>query len=153
MKNSFDILSKMSTFFSDINDTMKKCMALFNEPDLSDNDLSDNIKNTSAPGQCTEPGRFGILSTLYAKYPKTMFTIFVLHILISVCALVLSWECNRMTNFILRIVSTVIATIFSEVYIIYYAIYHIIMGFKCYVDIVPSSTVSSVSKVLSLPPL
>jgi hypothetical protein len=169
----------MSSFFSDIGDSIQKYFS--NMEDTVEKTYKENIKPTikdaeksvedkahsikdnitiykskpELPPKCddtTEDGKYGILSTLYKNYPKTMLMILILHILISVCAMVLSWECNRMTNPILRLIVTVVATIFSEIYIIYYAIYHIIMGFQCYVA-VPTAALSVASKSVSLPPL
>ncbi len=148
----------MNTFFSNMNESVQKCLQMLKGSDMSNQqtDLSNQPLNTTthnAP-KCDDtviPGKYGILSELYNKYPLIMTVILVLHILICVCALVLAWECNRMSNPILRLISTVIATIFSEVYIIYYAIYHIIMGFQCYI---PTPIVTeTASKLVSLPPL
>jgi len=156
----------MSTFFSDMNQVVQKCIAIFTGSDISNQittlDLSSNkettteeqSKETSKILKCEDNNtqnneKFGILSMLYKRYPKTMLGILILHVLISVCAMVLAWECNRMTNPIMRLIVTVVATIFSEIYIIYYAIYHIIMGFQCYVLTPTVSTTNSVS----LPPL
>jgi|LakMenEpi03Aug12_release.lakeMendotaPanAssembly.Ray.scaffolds.fasta_scaffold43111_5 hypothetical protein len=159
-----------------MNESVQKCLLMLKGTDLSSNqklDLSSNQKLDLSSNQILDlsnqsiktspidkaptcddtviPGKYGILSELYSKYPLIMTIILILHILISVCALVLAWECNRMTNPIMRLISTVIATIFSEVYIIYYAIYHIIMGFQCYIQ---SAVVSqSASTSVSLPPL
>jgi hypothetical protein len=169
----------MSSFFSNIGDSIQKYFS--NMEDTVEKAYNENIKPTIAdaeksvedkvssvkdnitiykskaelPPKCNDTiddGKYGILSTLYKNYPKTMLMILILHILICVCAMVLSWECNRMSNAILRLIVTVVATIFSEIYIIYYAIYHIIMGFQCYVT-VPATTLSTPIKSVSLPPL
>jgi hypothetical protein len=148
----------MNTFFSNMNDTVKKCLAIFDTsdlsnqdiiPDLSNQTIEYDIKSSTQNETCPDVSdRYGILSVLYRKYPKSMLAIFIIHILVSICALVLSWECSRMSNPIIRIITTIIATIFSELYIMYYAIYHVIMGFQCYIPIVASAT-----KSVSLPPL
>jgi hypothetical protein len=169
--NSFfsDIGDSIHKYFLNIEDTIEKAYngdakstIKTTEKSLEDSvkkPTSDNItiykSKAELPPKCDntiDEGKYGLLSILYKNYPKTMLMILILHILISVCAMVLSWECNRMTNPILRLIVTVVATIFSEFYIIYYAIYHIIMGFQCYVT-VPPSTLSAASKSVSLPPL
>lgn len=153
----------MTSFFSNIGNTIKDCLGLTdisNEVTTIDSSLiakTDNsnisIPKPQLPEKCEdnmiENGKYGLLSTLYKNYPLTMLMILILHILISVCAMVLSWECNRMSNGILRLIVTVVATIFSEFYIMYYAIYHIIMGFQCYVAAPVGTSVARVS----LPPL
>jgi hypothetical protein len=162
MKKSFVIISKMNTFFSDMNNAVQRCIAMFNDKPTESSIKSDLSSSILEKPQCIDDtnntdewNRFGILSVLYKKYPYRLFGIIVLHILVSVCALVLAWECNRMNNFILRILSTVIATIFSEIYILYYAIYHVIMGFQCYVQTSSTSNLLPISKPTTtfLPPL
>jgi hypothetical protein len=59
-------------------------------------------------------------------------TISVCHIIVSIVAFILSWECNQTMAMPMRIITTIISTIFSEIYILYYSIYHVFMGAKCY---------------------
>ncbi len=59
-------------------------------------------------------------------------TISACHIIISIVALILSWECNQTMAMPLRIITTIVSTIFSEIYVLYYSIYHVFMGAKCY---------------------
>jgi hypothetical protein len=106
------------------------------------------MSNKSSKESCDVPESDNLFENLYRKYPLPFAIIIVLQIIISLCAFVLAWDCNRMSSGILRILVTIVATIFSEFYIIYYAIYHVLMGFQCYL---PSEVVTSVPRFL--PPL
>lgn len=56
----------------------------------------------------------------------------VISIAISAFAAYLSWECNRNTHTVLRVVYAVLAFIFGLFYLIYYAIYRVVLKKKCY---------------------
>jgi len=106
------------------------------------------MSNKSSEETCNISDSNSLFENLYRKYPLPVATIIVLQIVISLCAFVLAWDCNRMSNGILRLLVSIVATIFSEFYIIYYAIYHVLMGFQCYA---PAQLYSSVPRFL--PPL
>ena len=124
-----------------------------------DDDNNDNevVKCDDSDSKDDDSSLTSKISYLFKKYPYRMSILVIFHIIISICALILSWDCSKYSNTFLRILFTILATILSEIYIIYYAFYHIVMGFKCYTNGTPLSSPSPSGinsiKPVKLPPL
>jgi membrane protein YdbS with pleckstrin-like domain len=60
-----------------------------------------------------------------------VYIICALHLVLSVIAARLAWNCSQNLSTIVRLFNTLISSLFSELYILYYAVYRIFMGNKC----------------------
>lgn len=67
-----------------------------------------------------------------ANSPLSVYIWYLIHLLISVLAVYLSWECTISEGSkVVRVLYAVIAFLFSYIYIIYYVIYRLLMDNKC----------------------
>jgi hypothetical protein len=55
----------------------------------------------------------------------------VVHLIIGVIAVYLSWNCNHNETTLMRVLYAFVAYIFSVLYIVYYLIYHVAMKKQC----------------------
>jgi len=55
----------------------------------------------------------------------------VIHLIIGVVAVYLSWNCNHTETTLMKVLYAFFAYIFSGFYIIYYLIYHVAMKKQC----------------------
>jgi hypothetical protein len=151
----------MNIFHADDDDDDSSNNNNINNDDNNDNDNSSNDDNNKVV-KCDDTDSIdgdsslkSKISYLFKKYPYRMSLLVIFHIIISVCALILSWDCSKYSNTFLRILFTILATILSEIYIIYYAFYHIVMGFKCYTNGTTTISPTGINSIkpVKLPPL
>ncbi len=55
----------------------------------------------------------------------------IVHLIIGVVAIYLSWNCNHSETTLMRVLYALVAYVFSIFFIVYYLIYHVAMKKEC----------------------